>query len=231
MLPSPFPHEIAFSSFSIAGCPDINELLCRLHPDEQSIAEKMTSASRKVSFAAGRLAAKLALQRLGLSFSSQPVIRGPRGEPIWPELTVGSISHTVDTSRRFHQAVAAVALSKNFQALGVDVEFYSRQIKCSITRHICLAEEQDWVNSNPESAPARLLEIFSAKECIYKAVYQAHAASLGFKQALLVWDEGKSSFTTKIISEQSELSNIQCSPVRVIRTGDALVSGVFISRN
>ena len=231
MLPSPFPDEIAFSSFSVADCQNVDELLCGLHPDEQSIAAKMTSASRQVSFAAGRLAAKLALRQLALSFSSQPILRGPRGEPIWPKLAVGSISHTVDTSRRFHQAVAAVALSKNFQGLGVDVEFYSRQIKSNITRHICLAQEQDWVNSNPESAPARLLEIFSAKECIYKAVYQAHAASLGFKQALLVWDEGKSSFMTKIVSGQRDLPNIQCSPVRVLRTGDALVSGVFISRN
>ena len=71
------------------------------------------SPTRIGDFLAGRKAAAVALQRLG---KSTFVSRNERGLPIWPNNTLGSISHTSDF------AWAAVGENRHADGIGIDCE-------------------------------------------------------------------------------------------------------------
>ena len=84
----------------------------RLHPEERSFALAL-AATRRTSFALGRIALREAVGRLGIALP--PVRRALEGEPILPKGLAGSISH----KGRLAVAVAAVA---DEARIGVDLE-------------------------------------------------------------------------------------------------------------
>lgn len=136
--------------------------------------------SRAMEFAAGRSAARAAMQALGIP--SCAVLQGVGGEPIWPGQICGSISHT-DAF-----AVAFVARKGTCESVGVDIDDHRpitnemahditwiREIQLLLTLGIC------------EDRKAAQNFAFSAKEAIYKCQYPlTHCRSLGFRQVRLV---------------------------------------------
>ena len=84
-----------------------------LFPEEEALLASAIEKRRR-EFATGRMCAHSALQQLG--YPAGAILRGSRGEPLWPEGVVGSITHC-DGYR-----AAAVARSQEIVTLGIDAE-------------------------------------------------------------------------------------------------------------
>jgi 4'-phosphopantetheinyl transferase EntD len=186
---SPFPADIAFA-YARSG----EEGEAKLAAEEWALLSPAAVAVRRRHFTLGRLAAHRALETAGLS-RDFAVLKGERGEPIWPEGWVGTITHAGDL------AAAAVAREADYVGVGLDVEELSRQVDMGITSHICLPEELPWIQGGAEEFSgrtaddnARLKMLFSAKEAVFKAFYPIEEIYLDFVDACLIYDEGSTSF-------------------------------------
>jgi len=123
---------------------------------------KQATANRKASFLAGRKAAKEALS--ALNASDVMIDIGPGGAPVWPNYVSGSISHT--------EAVALCILSSGRQRIGLDVaEMLTEDILYEIRNVIMSKAERSYVRQCNDIECRMETVIFSAKECIYKALY------------------------------------------------------------
>lgn len=143
---------------------------------------------RRGEFAAGRACARRALAALGLP--ATPIGRGPRGEPLWPDGVVGSISHCPGL------VVAAVARREDFLSIGIDVE-PDEELPSGIVDSIALAEEISWLRSTPRvQALDRLL--FSVKESVYKAWFPVTGEWLGFEEVHVRFDLEEDAFTARL---------------------------------
>ncbi|MDO9453365.1 MAG: 4'-phosphopantetheinyl transferase superfamily protein [Stagnimonas sp.] len=135
-------------------------------------------SARRESFLAGRAVAAAALQALG---QSQPVLRADDGAPRWPAGMVGSIAHNAAF------AIAIVAPASAVPALGVDVEpdallpTDAEAVVLSPQDHAALAT----AFGATATAHARL--VFSAKECVHKALYPLCGAWLEFDAVAIQW--------------------------------------------
>ncbi len=142
-----------------------------LHPEEAPALVKMV-ASRRREYAAGRAAAHAALGQI--SVFNAPVISGHDRAPIWPENTIGSISHTNSV------CLALAAHKRDVRSIGVDVEPYEA-LEQGLIANICNSEEMQWLDKQPASHRNHLAKIiFSAKECIYKCQYPLTKQMLTF---------------------------------------------------
>ena len=171
-----FPTGVAYA---IAAIPTPDADL--LPKAEMEMAAHIRSEKRRQQFLAGRQAAREALRQLGI-LEPPPILRGPGGEPVWPVGVAGSISHTDS------YAVSAACRSSSWRALGIDIESVISDKKAPIARRICVPQEIEWVNSSFTQKAERLTTIFSAKESLYKAFFQATGHRLGFNDVLLTWD-------------------------------------------
>lgn len=148
-----------------------------LSPEEQALIHPRAIASRRRHFVLGRIAAKRALSELGAP--TEPVLRGAHREPLWPVGIVGSITHA-----RGH-AVAAAALSEDCGGIGLDMEHRSRFFDELVDQVAC-GPERAWIHDQPDAdRPSRVLEVFSAKESIYKAFFPRVGRYFGFEAARL----------------------------------------------
>lgn len=144
--------------------PDEDEIspavLARLHADEARHAATLRPP-RRDTWIAGRLALRAALQRMGIDAAA--ILPNHRGAPAMPPGMVGSISHTRTT------AVALVAEDTGW-AIGVDIErnTLGRQ---DISRHVLTEPERAEVaRLPPEQRGPSIMQRFSLKESIYKAI-------------------------------------------------------------
>ena len=152
---------------------DIGEL----SPAERALIHPRATASRQRQFVLGRIAAKRALAELGVP--AEPVLRRAHREPLWPDGIVGSITHTCD------HAVSAVALSQDCAGVGIDMEHRSRFFD-GLVGQVARERERAWIDSQAGAdRPGRGLEVFSAKESIYKAFFPRVRRYFGFEAARL----------------------------------------------
>ena len=128
---------------------------------------------RRREFAAGRAAARVALQKLGLPACAIPS-RADRS-PTWPTGIVGSISHTRD------MCVAALALRSDHAAIGIDVEA-DAGIDPSLWEIICtpweIARLQHVV---PLQRSRQVTRIFTAKEAFFKWQFPTSGRLIDFQ--------------------------------------------------
>jgi 4'-phosphopantetheinyl transferase EntD len=122
--------------------------------------------NRRASGAARMVAGPL-LAQLGHAASALP--KQPSGAPKWPDGIVGSLAHDARV------AVAAVAMSNDFAALGIDVE----------PAEDLAPDLRDLVTTPAERAklaadPFRGKLLFAAKEAVYKAVYPLDGTVLDY---------------------------------------------------
>lgn len=191
-LKSPFPAGVSFA-YAVTG----EEVQATLSPEEWALLSPSAVAVRRRHFTLGRLAAQRALKKAGVEDFS--ILKGERGEPIWPSLFVGTITHAGDL------AAAAIAPKADYAGIGLDVEELSRQVDMGITSHICLPEELEWIHRGADEVGgiavdenARLKMLFSAKEAVFKAFYPIEEIYLDFVDASLHYEEGREQFTGEL---------------------------------
>jgi 4'-phosphopantetheinyl transferase EntD len=128
---------------------------------------------RAQEFAAGRLCARRALAEFGIV--DFPVRVAADRQPLWPELLVGSITHTAGF------CAAVVAERRRFSALGLDSEVVA-DVHAEIWPSIAVPAEIAWILSLPTSQHAAAAAlIFSAKEAFYKCQFPMTRERLDFR--------------------------------------------------
>ena len=172
-----------------------------LRPEERPAVER--AAPRRIrEFATGRLAARRALDALGLPDHAIP--RADGRAPCWPAGVVGSITHTRDL------AVAGAALAADVCGLGIDLEGAER---VGPELHARLFTARERAELDPHDA-ARAALLFSAKEAGYKAVYPNVGRFIGFHEAEVAVDPPSGTFRLRYVGDHR--------PNRIMDAGEGL---------
>lgn len=190
------------ATLSLPSAPDLSFASCNqklasletLSLEEQSLLEQSVSENNRIKFKLGRVAAKLALAKLGIKSG---VLRDKDGAPIWPSDLVGSISHCKEFG------VACVGKKSEFLTLGIDIEDTSRSFKYPITTRIATQSEQLWCKSNPRYEAGKAISLFAAKEALYKALAPLVKRYFGFHAAELKWLKESNSFQITLLESLS----------------------------
>jgi 4'-phosphopantetheinyl transferase EntD len=130
--------------------------------DEEAHLMASSIPERRAEFLTGRKCAHDALSKLG--GASQPILRGPNREPLWPEGVVGSITHCGD------YCAAAVARSHGERWIGIDAEL-NQPLPQGIIDIIASPSEIEQAAGALRRIPNWDRLVFSAKESVYKAWY------------------------------------------------------------
>ena len=134
--------------------------------------------ARRQECIAGRALAAQALQAIGVSAA---VGRDAQGLPQWPPGTVGSIGHAAG------QAVAVAAHAAQWRGLGVDVES-DAALPDDAASLVLTAPERAALARLPTDDAVRLARwLFSAKECVHKALNPLNGAWLEFDEVAIQW--------------------------------------------
>lgn len=145
-----------------------------LPAEEPLVARAVAKRRREVTNA--RTCARRALAELGRP--ATPILRGAKGEPLWPAGVVGSITHTTG------YYAAAVADAGRMRSLGVDAEEHG-ELPDGVLTHVAFGPELARLAALRTADPGiwwdRLL--FSAKESVYKAWFPLTGRWLGFEDA------------------------------------------------
>lgn len=150
-----------------------------LFPEEAAHVARAVP-KRQREFAAGRRAARAALAKLGRG--PEPILAATNRAPIWPRGCVGSISHCDDLCIALCAPAGAVA------SLGVDIEERAPMSE-TVADTVTSSEERAWL---AKSAAALPVDVFSAKEAVYKALYPLSQKMLGFHELNILPDtEGR----------------------------------------
>ena len=178
MLPNPFPDHISFCLLPIHSTSNQ-----KLHPAEENYFSQLSSVSRKEHYRSGRICAGEVLSKLGTR--GQPVLRDPQTrEPLWPEGISGAITHSGNW------AAAAAGKTSDVSGIGIDLEDLERQVDSRISRHVCIPEEQKWLQECREDCLEQNLKIiFSAKESIFKAFFPYTRTYLHFHDARILMEQ------------------------------------------
>ena len=178
MLPNPFPDHISFCLLPIHSTSNQ-----KLHPAEENYFSQLSSVSRKEHYRSGRICAGEVLSKLGTR--GQPVLRDPQTrEPLWPEGISGAITHSGKW------AAAAAGKTSDVLGIGIDLEDLERQVDSRISRHVCIPEEQKWLQECGEDFLEQNLKIiFSAKESIFKAFFPYTRTYLHFHDARILMEQ------------------------------------------
>jgi len=156
---------------------------------EIDAAAEMTP-QRRLDFAAGRTASKLALRRAGY-MSNVVVPRDDDGVPVFPDGYVGSIAHS------YGRAVAAVARKGTVDAVGVDLEYDTAHDEESLHESMITETEAAALPAlaaidSALRSPVTL--VFAAKEAVLKAVFSASRTTLDLEETELAFNPSARTF-------------------------------------
>lgn len=162
-----------------------------LFPEEEEIVGRSVEARRR-EFVTGRTCAREALALLGVPPRAIP--SGPKGDPVWPEGVVGSITHC-DGYR-----ACAVALRSDLVTLGVDAEV-DAALPDGLLGDIALPEERRRLAALEREQPGQSWDrlLFSIKESVYKAWFPLAERWLGFEDATVTIDPAESTFSARLL--------------------------------
>ena len=143
--------------------------------EEQALVDTAVDR-RKADFGDSRWCAHQALK----SFMDvqPPILRGPRGMPLFPDGIAGSLTHT----EGFRAAL--LAPTHRWQSVGIDAEV-ARPLPEGVFSTIARPGEQRRIRNTMRSEDLQLLDtvLFSAKEATYKAWFPLTHRFLDFDQA------------------------------------------------
>lgn len=139
---------------------DLAELWASLRPEEHAVGPRFADR-RKLTFAAGRFALRRALTAAGVQMAD-PIVPNHRGAPTLPEHVRGSISH------KDALACALVTLDEP-GFIGVDVEDH-RALEDGVMRMLLTEQERANLPDDAASRCQLVLQTFSLKEALYKAI-------------------------------------------------------------
>jgi len=159
---------------------------CSCCPEESSLLRGNVVNKRRVEFALGRAAARLALLGVGHP-SPPPVLQRAGREPAWPNGIVGSITHCGAW------AMAAAAKAESLKSLGIDLEDVEAVPHEEIADLVCSDVEREWAFRGGNSK-RKLAMLFSAKEAVYKALFPLCQKFFDFHAIELTWFPQSNSF-------------------------------------
>lgn len=171
-----------------AGC-RIADADAKLDPEEHA-GIKHAVAKRQQEFIAGRICARHALDRLGIT--AGPLRKLPDGSIAWPDGIMGTVSHSEIWCG------AAVARRCDVAGIGLDIETVTR-VGENLWRQILTEEERAWLDRQPVAeAQQSVALIFSAKEALYKCIAALLERRIGFMDAVIVPDMQQGSFAVRL---------------------------------
>lgn len=147
-----------------------------LYAAESSIVRKAV-LSRKQEFSTGRFLARKATREFGVP--DQALLRGERGEVLWPDSLVGSISHTKEW------CAVVVAGAGDVKGIGIDIEADRFRSVDAMSLILHDSELPAFNRIDGSQRIRELLRIFSAKEAIYKAVSGRIGRYVDFKEVCI----------------------------------------------
>jgi len=167
------------------ACCRIADADAKLDPEEHAGIEHAV-AKRQQEFIAGRICARQALDRLGIT--AGPLRKLPDGSIAWPDSIMGTVSHSETWCG------AAVAQRCDVAGIGLDIETVTR-VGENLWRQILTQEERAWLDRQPVAeAQQSVALIFSAKEALYKCIAALLERRIGFMDAVIVPDPQQGSF-------------------------------------
>lgn len=192
------------------GSPDLGIAL----PDRIARA----APRRRAEWLAGRRCASEALRLL----TGQGACPGmaPDRSPLWPDGTLGSISHSGD------MAVAIAARAGTCLAMGIDIE---RVMSGQAASEIASEALTPWEHRHLANDLFSVTLAFSAKESLFKALYPLLRRTMSFQLSeLIAWgDQGTARL--RLVEELSpEFPADREIAVRFARLGDLLLTRVLI---
>jgi 4'-phosphopantetheinyl transferase EntD len=159
---------------------------------EEAAQLQWAVARRRREFAAGRACARRALAQLGLEVA--PLLIGPDRAPLWPQGTVGSITHCEG------YCAAAAARSDDLRSLGIDAEL-NRPLSDGVARQVLTREELARTRgARAQDGIEWPALCFSAKESLYKAWHPLARRWLGYLDAEIVFDPRPRSFEVRLLA-------------------------------
>jgi enterobactin synthetase component D len=171
--------EVAVVCTGVDGDPDA------LWPEEKAAIARAVP-KRQREFAAGRQAARAAMQRLGWPASA--IDCQPDRSPLWPRGLVGSIAHTSNT------CLAVVGRKNPWLSIGIDIE-PDQGIEEPLWEIICTTGELHQVNEvEPAKRASLVTKVFVAKEAFYKWHFPQYGSILDFQEVSVNWESNESDF-------------------------------------
>ena len=172
------------------------ELDVELFPAERAALGRAVEKRRR-EYTTARACARRALAQLGVV--PGPIATGERGQPLWPEGVVGSITHCAG------YRACAVARAAHLAGVGIDAEPHA-PLPGGVLGHLVRPEERLPLAELAHAEPAvhwdRLL--FCAKEAVYKVWYPLAACWLGFEDAALTFDPATRTFQARLLKPWPE---------------------------
>ncbi len=176
---------------SVAVVATTGDRVVELFPVEREALGQAVEKRRR-EFVTARACAREALAKLGIA--PQPIPSGSKGEPVWPDGVVGSITHCAG------YRACAVAASGELSAIGIDAEV-AEPLPPNLIGDIALPEERQAIErlaaADPSVSWDRLL--FSIKESIYKAWFPLTRSWLGFEDAGVSLDRERGTFSAQLL--------------------------------
>jgi 4'-phosphopantetheinyl transferase EntD len=136
---------------------------------------KGATLSRQKEFSTSRWCARKSLKKLDIN--SGLILTGKSREPVWPQGTVGSITH----AKGLYCAV--VGRESDYLSLGIDIEPAKRRIADKTFAVIANNDEIEWTDSTGRNKDLLKLMIFSAKECFFKLLFPLVKMNFSFDAA------------------------------------------------
>ena len=149
-------------------------------------AVKNALPKRRSEFAAGRAAARRALDAVGRGRCAIPAQTD--GAPIWPPGISGSISHT--------SYLCIAGVTEAFASIGLDVEG-NEDLDAELIPIICGKDELYCYDPGTHGRWAKV--IFSVKEAVFKAQYPLTGQLIGFDHLSVSLDTNGDGFTATFI--------------------------------
>ncbi|GAA4830890.1 4'-phosphopantetheinyl transferase family protein [Saccharopolyspora rosea] len=167
-----------------------------LPEEEPLVARAVDKRRREVTTA--RWCARRALAELGVP--PAPVPRGERGEPVWPDGVVGSLTHC-DGYR-----AAVVGRAEQVLTVGIDAE-PDGPLPDGVLDVVSLPAERARLTELSTADPSRNWDrlLFCCKESVYKAWFPLTREWLGFEDARIDVDPAAGTFTAHLLRPAPEV--------------------------
>ena len=166
------------------ACETVTDATGLFDAEKPAIAKAIPK--RQAEFAAGRRAARSALQALDAPGAA--IIPDGARAPIWPAGIVGSITHDQGV------AFAAVAQSHDIAAIGIDAT--KAAPLPGRTRDAILRTQSEQALNDLEARAA-----FAVKECLFKALYPDVQSFFGFEAAIATPNIEGQNFTATLTTD------------------------------
>lgn len=188
-------------------------------PDEEPLVAKSV-AKRRNEFVTVRYCARLALEQLGQP--PVPILKGEKGEPLWPGGVVGSLTHC----QGFRGAV--VGQADAVRSVGIDAEPHD-VLPDGVLDAVSLPAERAELSALPTGRHWDRI-LFCAKEATYKVWFPLTKRWLGFEDAHITFgvDQagGAGDFVSRILIDPAALAG---PPLTELRGRWSVVDGLVLT--